>query len=74
MPHELEPGVVVQVIDIALVAGEEIVEAQNLVPLVEQTVDQMRTDQSLRNRLFPKGYALKPVQPFYGHAINSILA
>src|SRR6056297_3200843 len=43
--HELEAGMIVQMINIALVAGEEVVETQHLVPLRKQPINQMRADE-----------------------------
>ena len=43
--HELEPWVAVQVVDVALRAGEQVVEADHLVPLIQQAVDQVRPDE-----------------------------
>jgi hypothetical protein len=44
MAHELEARMIVQVIDVALGAGEQVVDAQHLVPLFEQTINQMRAE------------------------------
>ena len=46
MPHELEARVIVKLVDIALGTGKEIVGTKNFVPLLEQSVDQMRTDET----------------------------
>ena len=44
--NELELRIIPEVLDVALRAGEEIVEAQNLVPVVEQPVAQVRSDET----------------------------
>ena len=41
MPHELEPGVVEQVGDVVLGAGEEVVDTQHVMALREQAVAQV---------------------------------
>ena len=46
MPHELEARVVVQVIDVALGAGEEVVDAEHLVALLEQAVAEVRAEEA----------------------------
>ena len=46
MAHELEARVVVQVIDVALGTGEEVVEADNLMPLLQQAVAEMRAKET----------------------------
>ena len=45
MAHEFEAGMVVQVIDVALVASEKVIETQHLVTLRQQTIDQVRADE-----------------------------
>ena len=45
MADEFEPGVVVQVIDVALGPGEQVVHANDLVALAEQAVDQVRSEE-----------------------------
>jgi hypothetical protein len=44
--HELEPRVVREMIDVALVAGEQVVDAEHLVAAPEQAVDQMRAEKA----------------------------
>ena len=46
MPHKLEAWVIVKLVDIALGTGKEIVGTKNFVPLLEQSVDQMRTNET----------------------------
>ena len=46
MAHEFEPRMLRQVIDIALVPSEQIVDAQNLVPAREQAVNQVRAKEA----------------------------
>ncbi len=50
MAQELEARMVVQVIDVALGAGEEIVDAQHLVALRQQPVDQVRAEEACATR------------------------
>jgi len=44
--EQLEAMVVEQVIDVAALPGEEVVEAQDLVPHAEQTLAQVRADEA----------------------------
>ena len=44
MAQELEARMIVQVVDVALGAGEEIVDADDLVALRKQPVDQVRAE------------------------------
>lgn len=46
MAHELEPGMVVQVLDVALGAGKEVVGADHLMPLFKQAVGQVRAEET----------------------------
>ena len=46
MAHELETRVVDQVLDVALGAGEEIVEAHDLMAALDQPVAQMRAEKA----------------------------
>jgi hypothetical protein len=41
--HEFEPRVAREMVQIALVAGEQVVDAQHLVAAFEQPVDEVRT-------------------------------
>jgi hypothetical protein len=50
-------GMIVQVIDIALGAGEQVVYAQHLVPLLEQAINQVRAEKpgpSCHKNPFPR--------------------
>ena len=46
VPDELEARMVVQVVDVPLVAGEQVVDAEDLVPLLEQPIAQMRAEEA----------------------------
>jgi hypothetical protein len=46
MPHHLEVGVVGKVGDIVLSAGEVVVDAKDIVTLLEQQLAQMRTEKA----------------------------
>ena len=46
MTHHLVPGVAMQMVDVAFGAGEIIVDTDHLVPLIQQTVGQMRADKA----------------------------
>ena len=48
--QELETRMVVKMVDVALGAGEEIVGAENLVPLLQKSVDQVRAEKSGSSR------------------------
>ena len=50
VPHEFEPRVAHEVIEIALVPGEQIIDAQYLVAALKQAIDQDGTPGSLRRR------------------------
>ena len=41
MPHEFEARMIVQMVNVSLGSCEKIVDAENIVPLVKQTVDKM---------------------------------
>lgn len=45
MAHEFEARIAVEMVDVAPRAGEQIVRAQHLMPLAEQPVDQVRSDE-----------------------------
>ena len=45
VPHEFEARLAMQVVEVALGPGEQVVDAQHLVPLFEQPVDQVRADE-----------------------------
>ena len=46
MAHELEKRIAEQVRDVALGAGEQVVDAEHLVALGDQPVDEMRAEES----------------------------
>ncbi len=46
MPQELEARVGVQMLDVALRPREEIVNADDLVPLLDQAIDEVRTKEA----------------------------
>lgn len=46
LPHELKPRVADEVIEITLVAGEQVVDTKNFVAALEQAVDQVRAEES----------------------------
>ena len=46
MAHEFEARMIVQMIDIALGAGEQIVDAQHFMAVGQQAIDQMRAEKS----------------------------
>ena len=46
MAEELEAGMTVQVVDVALGAGEKVVNAEHLVTLSEQSVDEVRAEEA----------------------------
>jgi hypothetical protein len=43
--HELEPGVSMEMLDVTLGAGVQVVDAKHLVTLFEQTIDEMRPEE-----------------------------
>jgi hypothetical protein len=43
--HELEPGVTMEMLDVALGAREQIVDAKHFVTLLEQAIDEMRPEE-----------------------------
>jgi len=46
VPNELEARVVVQMIDVSLRSGEQVVYAQNLVAVLEETIAKMRAQET----------------------------
>jgi hypothetical protein len=46
VPHQLEAGVIDEVRDVVLVAGEEIVDAEDVVALRQQAFAKMRTQEA----------------------------
>ena len=46
MPHELEAWVTVQMFDVALGSGEEVIHAKNFMSIRQQPVDQMGTEKT----------------------------
>ena len=44
MTQELEPRMLVQMFDVALRAGEQIVHTQDVMPLIQKPVDQVRAE------------------------------
>jgi len=50
VPHEFEPGVAGEVVDVALVAGEQVIDAQHFVPAIKQAVDEMRAQEARSTR------------------------
>jgi hypothetical protein len=56
--EHLETGVVEQVLDVVAPAGEEIVEADDLVPLGEQTIAQVGADEAgAAGDQYPHGFS-----------------
>ena len=51
MTHELKTRMIVELINVPLGAGEQIVGAQHIVPLLQQPVNKMRADKA-----GPSGY------------------
>jgi hypothetical protein len=45
VPHQLEPRVSQQVLDIALASGKHVVDAKNIVALLDQAITQMTSNE-----------------------------
>lgn len=50
MPHELEAGMIVQVIDVALGTCEKIICTDHFMALLQQSVDKVRSEKTCASR------------------------
>jgi hypothetical protein len=64
VPHQFEALVIEQMLDIAARSGEEIVDAENICPEVQQTLTQMRAEKSSAARDEYARFKMHPPSPF----------